>query len=61
MHNETKSAAAGHEKDEKVPMIARRISLLLGALLLGYGCYHLGYVYGYDAAIQWAKGVAFDN
>ena len=36
-------------------------SLLFVALLFGYGCYDLGYTLGYVAAIQWAKGVRWDQ
>lgn len=32
--------------------------LVLG--LFGWGCYHLGYVYGYADALTWAKGVVWD-
>lgn len=35
--------------------------LLFVAVLFGWGCYDFGYVRGYDAAIQWAKGVNFDQ
>lgn len=36
--------------------------IILGIALLGagWGCYHFGYVHGYEDALAWAKGVVWD-
>ena len=41
--------------------LGRGACLLFVVAVFGYGCYDLGYTLGYVAAIQWAKGVNFDQ
>jgi hypothetical protein len=41
--------------------LIKTASLLFTVIIFGFGCYHFGYVHGYVDALQWAKGVNFDQ